>query len=66
MGYMYGQPGKKLNFMGAEIAQSAEWDHDGQLQWFLTEMRTHAIPLSPSLIAISSNHHLHFSVNAHK
>ncbi|MDD9156265.1 1,4-alpha-glucan branching protein GlgB [Aliivibrio sp. S4TY2] len=42
MGYMYGQPGKKLNFMGAEIAQSAEWDHDSQLQWFLTEFDRHS------------------------
>jgi len=42
MGYMYGQPGKKLNFMGAEIAQSAEWDHDSQLQWFLTEFERHS------------------------
>ena len=37
MGYMYGQPGKKLNFMGAEIAQSREWDHDGQLDWALLQ-----------------------------
>lgn len=42
MGYMYGQPGKKLNFMGAEIAQSAEWDHDDQLQWFLTQFERHS------------------------
>jgi 1,4-alpha-glucan branching enzyme len=42
MGYMYGQPGKKLNFMGAEIAQSAEWDHDDQLQWFLTQFDRHS------------------------
>ncbi|GLR73321.1 1,4-alpha-glucan branching enzyme GlgB [Aliivibrio sifiae] len=42
MGYMYGQPGKKLNFMGTEIAQSAEWDHDSQLQWFLTQFERHS------------------------
>lgn len=42
MGYMYGQPGKKLNFMGAEIAQSAEWDHDSQLQWFLMKFDRHS------------------------
>lgn len=34
MGYMYGQPGKKLNFMGSEIAQEREWDHDAQLSWY--------------------------------
>jgi 1,4-alpha-glucan branching enzyme len=30
---MYGQPGKKLLFMGAEIAQRREWDHESQLDW---------------------------------
>ncbi|MBY5946285.1 1,4-alpha-glucan branching protein GlgB [Photobacterium rosenbergii] len=42
MGYMYGQPGKKLNFMGAEIAQSAEWNHDGQLEWHWLEYPRHS------------------------
>lgn len=41
MGYMYGQPGKKLNFMGTEIGQTAEWDHNDQLQWFLLEYERH-------------------------
>ncbi|MGF1759295.1 1,4-alpha-glucan branching protein GlgB [Photobacterium sagamiensis] len=41
MGYMYGQPGKKLNFMGAEIAQSAEWNHDGQLEWHWLQYPRH-------------------------
>ncbi|WP_394244867.1 1,4-alpha-glucan branching protein GlgB [Vibrio astriarenae] len=40
-GYMYGQPGKKLNFMGAELGQTAEWNHDDQLQWFLLEFARH-------------------------
>lgn len=41
LGYMYGQPGKKLNFMGTEFGQTAEWDHDNQLQWFLLEYKRH-------------------------
>jgi 1,4-alpha-glucan branching enzyme len=30
---MFAQPGKKLLFMGSEIAQLEEWNHDGQLSW---------------------------------
>ena len=30
---MFAQPGKKLLFMGAELAQTEEWQHDGQLSW---------------------------------
>src|SRR5262249_54329796 len=33
LGAQYAQPGKKLLFMGAEIAQWREWDHDGSLSW---------------------------------
>ncbi|CAM2779436.1 1,4-alpha-glucan branching protein GlgB [Vibrio diazotrophicus] len=40
-GYMYAQPGKKLNFMGSEFGQTAEWNHDNQLQWFLTAFDRH-------------------------
>ncbi len=32
-GYMYTQPGKKLLFMGDEIAQWSEWNHDGSVDW---------------------------------
>ena len=34
-GFMYGHPGKKLLFMGAELAQWEEWDHQGELPWHL-------------------------------
>ena len=31
--FMWGHPGKKLLFMGGEIAQEAEWNHDSQVYW---------------------------------
>jgi len=41
LGYMYTQPGKKLLFMGAEIAQRAEWSHESSLDWSLAEHWPH-------------------------
>jgi 1,4-alpha-glucan branching enzyme len=40
--YMYGQPGKKLLFMGDEFGQWSEWQHDGSLQWELLDSAPHA------------------------
>ncbi len=40
-GYQFGQPGKKLLFMGAELAQRREWDHEGSLDWHLLESPPH-------------------------
>ncbi len=40
-GFMYGHPGKKLLFMGAEIAQEREWNHDQSLDWHLLEQPSH-------------------------
>jgi 1,4-alpha-glucan branching enzyme len=39
--YMYSQPGKKLLFMGAELAQWREWDHDSSLDWHLLDDPAH-------------------------
>jgi 1,4-alpha-glucan branching enzyme len=41
LAWMYGHPGKKLNFMGAEFGQRREWNHDGQLDWELTNLPKH-------------------------
>ncbi len=32
-GFMWAHPGKKLLFMGGELAQAGEWNHDGQIDW---------------------------------
>jgi 1,4-alpha-glucan branching enzyme len=40
-GYQYGQPGKKLLFMGDEFAQWNEWNHEGSLDWHLLAAAPH-------------------------
>jgi 1,4-alpha-glucan branching enzyme len=42
LGYMYGQPAKKLLFMGGEIGQWGEWAHDGSVAWDLLAHAPHA------------------------
>lgn len=39
--YMYGHPGTKLMFMGCEIAQGTEWNHDSSLDWHLLQYGNH-------------------------
>jgi 1,4-alpha-glucan branching enzyme len=41
-GYQYALPGKKLLFMGAELAAHAEWHHEGELPWALLDEPAHA------------------------
>ena len=41
-GYMWGHPGKKLLFMGGEFGQRREWTHEGELEWWVTQLPEHA------------------------
>jgi 1,4-alpha-glucan branching enzyme len=45
MSYMYAVNGKKLLFMGGEIGQWAEWNHDGSIDWRLLDHAPHAAHL---------------------
>jgi 1,4-alpha-glucan branching enzyme len=42
LGWMHATPGKKLLFMGGELAQWHEWNHDGQLDWALADQPMHS------------------------
>ncbi len=58
--YMYSHPGKKLNFMGGEIAQWQEWNHDRGLSWELLSSGPHRGMQS----LVRDLNHLHQSVPA--
>jgi 1,4-alpha-glucan branching enzyme len=40
--WQHAQPGKKLLFMGGELAQLREWSHDRSLDWHLLDQPLHA------------------------
>ena len=40
--FMFGHPGKKLLFMGSELAQENEWNHDTSLDWHMLGDPAHA------------------------
>jgi len=40
-GYMFGHPGKKLLFMGDELAQWREWTHEQSVDWHLLQHPDH-------------------------
>jgi 1,4-alpha-glucan branching enzyme len=40
-GYMFGQPGKKLLFMGNEFGQVREWTHEASLEWWVLQYPFH-------------------------
>ena len=42
LAYQCAVPGKKLLFMGAELGQWAEWNHDSALEWYLLDYPAHA------------------------
>jgi 1,4-alpha-glucan branching enzyme len=42
LAWMWAHPGKKLLFMGAEMAQDREWAHDRSLDWHLLDHPSHA------------------------
>ena len=42
LAFMWTHPGKKLLFMGGEIAQPSEWNHDAEIPWDLLDQAEHA------------------------
>ncbi len=58
LAYQWTHPGKQLLFMGGELAQWREWDHDGELDWELLAHTTHGgvLRLVTDLNALAEAH----------
>ena len=41
LAYMYAHPGKKLTFMGIDLAQVIEWDESKEIDWLLLDYPSH-------------------------
>jgi 1,4-alpha-glucan branching enzyme len=41
LAFRWSHPGKKLIFMGTEIAEPFEWNHDAQINWWLLDHAPH-------------------------
>jgi 1,4-alpha-glucan branching enzyme len=42
LAFMWTHPGKKLLFMGSELGQESEWNHDAEIPWDLLAQGDHA------------------------
>ena len=67
--YMWTHPGKKLLFMGGELAQWNEWNHDDGPDWLLLDFDTHrgiqqlVADLNELVVNYPSLHQLDFDGN---
>lgn len=53
---MWAYPGKKLLFMGCELAQKNEWNHDSQLDWSLLDYQAENRHIGVQLLIKELNH----------
>jgi 1,4-alpha-glucan branching enzyme len=67
LAYMYGHPGKKLLFMGSEIGQWDEWNHDRSIAWELLHFDAHRKlqALVRELNLLYSSHPAFYEVDYH-